>query len=287
MESESDQPAKRSAQRQLKTYEAVRSRVKTQGPSRAFALFTLWSAIVVAMYVGVFLFSFGNRTVSEAVDAGGYAWNGILVFPILVFSSLASGARERFGIRTKPPLGHWIVIGLVIVGFVVLAWLSLSGVDYPWALNLLMMVTIFFTIASRSIRQLRDKRASNSDRWEAEPLNRSARCSTALIGLVMGLLVATSTQTWFPLLSAVVMMLLAVMLMGWQTRWGFPSTGYEWAPIHWVAFGITISMLFLMTILLSRTAWITTPISLATGVFILLVMLSASLLPLRAGHKQL
>ncbi|AIY00682.1 hypothetical protein ART_1083 [Arthrobacter sp. PAMC 25486] len=285
MENEQAYPSQDSAARQLRNYEALRSRTSLQGPSRAFALFTLWSAIIVAVYVAVFLFSFGGRTVNEVVSAGGYSSSGILVFPVLLFSSLVRGARERFGIRTKPAPGHWIAYGLIIVGFMTLAGLSIAGVNYPWGLNLLVVVAIFVTMATGPIRQLRRSPASDSDRWGNEPLDRLARLSTTLIGVAAGLLAATITQAWFPLVSAVVMMSLVVVLIGWQARWGLPRTGYEWGPIHWMAFGIVVSVLFLLSVLLSHTSWITTPNSVSVGILVFLVMLIASFLPTRARHR--
>lgn len=283
MESKPFEPSQITAGRQLRSYESVRDKV--QGSSRSFALFTLWSAIVVASYMVIFLFSFGNRSVDEVVATDGYSWNGLIAFPILVFSSLASGARERFGVRTKPSRGHWLAIGLILAGFMTLAGLSISSVKYPWPLNLLMAAAIFFAMASGSLRLLRHPARTDSQCWDAQPLSRMARTSTALIGLVTGLLVATSTQTWFPLLSATVMLLLIAVLMGWQAPWGLPATGYEWAPVHWVSFGIIVSALFLMTTLLSQTSWISTPTSLVTGIIIFALMLAVSFLPTRAQHK--
>lgn len=284
MENEQAYPSQDSAARQLENYEALRSRTSLQGPSRAFALITLWSAILLAVYVAVFLFSFGGRTVNEVVSAGGYSVSGILVFPVLLFSSLVRGAQERFGIRAKPAPGHWIAYGLIIVGFMTLAGLSIAGLNYPWGLNLLVAMALFATMATGPIRQLHRSPGSESDRWWNEPLDRLARLSTTSIGVAAGLLAATITQTWFSIVSAVVMMSLVVVLIGWQARWGLPRTGYEWGPIHWMAFGIVVSVLFLQSVLLSHTSWITTSISVAVGVLIFLVMFIASVLPARAGR---
>ncbi|WP_146071659.1 hypothetical protein [Cryobacterium sp. Y50] len=287
MENESRDPSRHSAAEQLRSYEDVRNRVTLQGPSRAFALLMLWGAVVLAVYVGVFLFSFGGRPVDEvASGAGGFPYTGILLFPVLIFSSLVSGARERFGIRTKPAPGYWIAYGLIIAGFMTLAGLSIAGVSYPWRLNLLVAVTIFLTMSAGPIRQLRRATTPNPDRWMNEPLSRPARWSTALIGATAGLLAATSTLAWFPVVGATVMMALVVVLGGWRARWGLPRTGYEWGPIHWAAFGIAVGVLFLLTVLLSRTGWITTPISVATGVLVLFVMLIASFLPTRSRGRQ-
>lgn len=282
MENEQSYPSQASAARQLRNYEALRSRTSLQGPSRAFALFTLWSAIIVAVYVAVFLFSFGGQTANEVVGAGGYSSSQILVFPVLLYSSLVRGARERFKIRTKPAPGHWIAYGLIIVGFMTLAGLRIAGVNYPWSLNLLVAVALFVTMATGPIRQLRRSPSSDADRWGNEPLDRLARISTTLIGIAAGLLASTITQAWFPLVSVMVMMSLGVVLIGWQARWGLPRTGYDWGAIHWMTFGIVVSVLFLMSVLLSHTNWMTTPISVAAGVLIFLLMLIASFLPARA-----
>lgn len=241
----------------------------------------LWYSVVLSVYIGVFLFSFG------ATNANGYSHTVMLPLPVLIFGALISGTRERFSIRTKPSLGSWIAAGLVIAGFLTLGLLNVIEVGYPWWLNLGVAAAAFVTMAVGPVRQLRRARATaDSHRWRNEPLNRPVRWTTALIGAGAGLAAATSTQAWSPIVSIAVMLLFATALTGLRAPWGLPRTGYEWGPIHWTAFGFAMAVLFLLTWLLARTDWVTTATSVAAGVLILLVMLLASFLPPRARRSQ-
>ena len=81
------------------------------------------------------------------------------------------------------------------------------------------------------------------------------------------------------------MLLLFVVLIGWRADWGLPRTGYEWGPMHWAAFGIVISVLFTLSVLLSNTGWITPPISITAGTLALLIMLFTAFRPRRPGRS--
>ncbi|CAN5247852.1 hypothetical protein BH11ACT4_BH11ACT4_15400 [soil metagenome] len=274
-------PSPRDAAEQLRSYDGVRAKVP--GPPRAFLLLGLWAAVILAVYVGVFLLSLGGRPLNAAAPGPVYfSYVTIILFPVLVFSSVVAGARERFGIRTKPTLRYRIAYVLVCAGFITLGWLSIAGVPYPWGLNLLLPLLLFLTMAAGPIRQLLRKSATGQAAWINKPLSRPARWSTAAIGAVSGLLVGTAASPqWFSIVSLAVTLALVVVLIGWRARWGLPWTGYEWGPIHWIAFGISTSVLFLVFLLLSRTDLVTLPISIAAGGFVLLVMLTASFLPAR------
>lgn len=284
MESDAVRPSTDDAAEQLRNHDDVRDRVAHRGPSRAFALLMLWSAIMLSVYVGLFLLAFGSRPLDEMSSSAG-RYSTMLVFPILVFSALVSGARERFSIRTKPSLGHWIAYGLIVAAFLGMLGAIVAGVGYPWWLNILVPAALFVTMAARPIAQLQRAATPDSDPWVSKPLSGPARATTVMIGAALGLIAATSSQPWFPLVNAAVMLLLVVVLAGWRARWGLPRTGYEWGPVHWTGFGISTGVLFLLAVLLARTESVTAPISMTAGILILLVMLLASMVPFRARSE--
>lgn len=280
MESEPAPPSTGDAARLLQRHDETRDRVEQRTPSRAFASFMLWGAAVIAVSVGVFLLSFDPQPPDE-VAAGAGASTPLLIIPILIFSSLVSGARERFGVRTRPSPGYWIAVGVILAGVLGLQVSIIAGLVYPWWLNLLLPTALFAVMAAGPIRQLRRARTPEEERWTSEPLNQPARSTTTLIGVVLGTVAATSTQPWSPLVQMAIVALIVVALIGYRSRWGLPRTGFEWGPIHWAAFGITVGILFLLTALLTRTDWIDTWVAVALGVVAAAVMVLTSLLPAR------
>lgn len=270
---------------QLHSLEQLRKRVETQNPSRAFALLQLGSAIVLSVYVGVFLLSFGSRP-PEGTVADGYQYTSMILLPILMFSSLVIGARERFKVRKKPTIQSWVGSVVVLGSFMGLVVLTIIGASYPWWLNLLVPVAMFVTMGAGPLRRLRLSRTSDSVHWVTARLSRPARWTTGSIGAAAGLLAASGgQQMWFAVTSLGVMGALLVVLIGWQATWGLPRTGYEWAPIHWAAFGLTMTILFGLGVILSRTDWITIPVSVGAGVFIVAIMLTASFLPAQSQRR--
>lgn len=285
MESNTDDSPTVAAAR-LQSLDDIRGAVQDRGPSRALAQLQLWGAVVLGVYVGVFLFSFGAPAVDQVASVGGgYVYTSILLFPVLLFSGLSGGARERFGIRRKASRGTGIAYVLFLAAFMALLVLTIAGIPYPWFANLIVAALLFATLAAVPIRQL-SKRVGVSlgERWVNEPLSIPVRWCTALIGAAAALVVGASTLQIFPVISVVVMLSLVLALIGWRASWGLPRAGYEWGPIHWSAFGVTMTVLFVMVLLLTRTTWITTPVAVTAGVFVLAIMLIAALLP-RARNR--
>ncbi len=268
---------------QLRSHDDVRAMVERRGPSRAYATLQLWGALVLGVYGAVFLIAFGGRTVDEiAAGESVGASTMLLLFPVIVFSGLLDSAKQRFSIRRKPSLGFWIAYGLIFGGFGALVVMITVSVTYPWWLNVLVPVALFVTMATAPIRVLLSATTTPvAERWGNEPLSRPTRWATVLIGAMAGVVVATSTQQWFSIVAIVIMLGLVVVMIAWASFAVLPRPGYEWGPIHWSAFGVTMSVLFLVALLLVRTTWITPVVTVIAGVFVFVVMLTASRLPLR------
>jgi hypothetical protein len=283
---ESYQGSRKDAAAQLSHHDTVRSAAHRLGPSRAYALFQVVGALAAAIYIGTFLFSFGDGVPTESA-AGNTAshYTVMVLFPALLLGPLVSGARDRFSIRRKPSTAYVVAWGLVSAGFLALLVSGLAGAVHPWWMNLMVAVAAFVTIAAGSIRQLLRATTPDSERWANRPLSRAARWMTAAIGLLMGTIAATSTQPWFPFASVASLILLVIALLAGKTPWGLPRTGFEWGPAHWGAFGITTSALFALAVLLSRTAVVTTPLVVVVGLVVSLVMVLASVLPIRPRRR--
>lgn len=247
----------------------------------------LWSAVLISVYLAVYLFLFGGSTVGAAsAQPGGYTPTWVILTPVLMFSGLVRGARERFHIRTKPSPLHWGLYALVLAGFVTLGALSMAGVGYPWWLNAILPLVLLASMAATPIRGLLTTTPESSPPWASVPLAAGVRIMTTLIGLANGVLLATFTH---PLLAAfsglTVMVLLFVVLLGWRSAWGLPRVGYEWGPIHWGAFAICTATQFTCVVFAAVTTWFTTPNSIAAGVLVLVVMGISAVLP-RENRRQ-
>ena len=282
MESGSPRIAADKAAASLQGYAQVRAKVEDRGPSREFAQLQLCLTVALSAYLGVFLISSAADPPTE-VSAGARDYtSGLLVLPVLLLGSLVSGARERFSIRSKPSVAQWVAVTLIIGGVTVLLAVSIAGVAYPVWVALLVPAFLFVIMAAGPIRVLSGSATGAARQpWSSTPLSRPVRRTTVLIGLSTGLLAATSTQeAWFAVISSAAMLVLVVIfLFGWRAEWGLSHTGYEWGPIHWAAFGIVLSVLFVLSMLLATTEWITTPVSILAGVLALLVMVGAAVLP--------
>jgi hypothetical protein len=286
MESRDDATTATTAARLLQQQEEVRSRLARRGPSRGYQWLLVCSAVLLSAYVGVFLHAFSGFDPASA-GPGGYTYTNLMLLPVLLYSVLVNGARERFGIRTRASVAQAVGSVAAIVAFVVLGSLSIAGVGYPGWLNVVAPAVLFAVMAIAPIRRLFASRsAPPTDRWANTPLTVPARWATAGIGVVLGLLAATTTVVWFPIISAATLLVtLSVVLISWRLQWGLRSTGFQWGPVNWVLFAVATAALFALAAALSTSYPVTEVVAVAVGVFVLVVMTIAALLPFAAADE--
>lgn len=258
-------------------------------PSRGYWWLMLWSAVLISAYAGVYLLTFGGSTVDEVSErAGGYAATWVMLMPVLAFSALVSGARERFNIRTKPSPLHWGFYGLAMAGFIALGALSVAGIAYPWWLNTLVPSIFLATMAATPVRSLVTTSRGSSTPWGNAPLSVASRLMTALIGVAIGILLVASVNTLAAAISSIIVMVfLIAALVSWRSPFGLPRVGYEWGSIHWGCFGACAVIVFACVLLMTFTNWFTTPYTLVAGVLVCIIMGVAALLPRRDFRREL
>ncbi|MGZ0212389.1 MAG: hypothetical protein ACKVI4_07920 [Actinomycetales bacterium] len=276
------QTTRAEASRQLQHYQEVRDSVKQRGPSRGFAWFSLWSALMGASYVGVFLLAFSG-SIGTAGDSNPdkFSQTSLLIVPILAFTTMTTGARERFGIRRALPRAAWIPLVLAFIAMTGLAGLSVFDVPYSRSLIPLVALAVFVPLAAPAIAQLiQVPRSRNPARRSSEPLSTPVRWNTAIMGAVAGLLISFGT---IPIVSALVMVAaLAGIMLAYvleESSWTLPRVGFEWGWMHWTAFGITTSTLFAFAVLAPLAKSPSFAASVAAGIAVFLIMLVASALP--------
>ncbi|MBH0128931.1 hypothetical protein [Salinibacterium sp. NK8237] len=276
------QPTGAEASRQLQQHQEVRDSANQLGPSRGFAWFSLWSAFMAASYIGVFLlaFSAGIGTAGNS-DPGKFSQTSLLVVPLLAFTTMTTGTRERFGIRRALPRVVWIPLVLAFFAMTVLSGLSVFDVPYsPWLIPLVALA-VFVPLAAPAIAQLiRVPRSRTPARRSSEQLSTPVRWNTVIMGAVAGLLISFGT---IPIVSSLLMIAaLAGIAFTYalnESSWVLPRVGFEWGWMQWTAFGITTSTLFAFAMLAALPQSPSLAAALAAGIAVFLVMLVASALP--------
>jgi hypothetical protein len=107
--------------------------MKRRAPSRGSSWLSLWGAALMSSYIGVFLATFpALSTTDDTIDTFNFTQTGLLVFPVLLYSSLVVGAREHLSIRTRPTRRSTIAYALLVAAFIALLALRITGTQYPW-----------------------------------------------------------------------------------------------------------------------------------------------------------
>lgn len=278
----SPQTTSQEAAHQLQQQQEVRDSVQEHGPSRGFAWFQLWAGIMAAAYIGVFLFAFSAGVgTAEDSNPGNMSQTSLLIVPILAFSVLTTGARERFGIRTALPRSVWIPLVAAILGMFGLAGLSVFDVPYPRWLIALVTLTVLIPIAAPAIAQLirAPQPRNRADRHYA-PLSKPVRWNTVIMGAVAGLLITSGDILIVSML--VMLVALAGIMVSFvltESRWILPRAGFEWGWMQWTAFGIATSTLFMFSVLNPLSGSTAPAATISAGIAVFLIMLVASALP--------
>ncbi|WP_158685404.1 hypothetical protein [Microbacterium halophytorum] len=276
------------ANRRLQELARLERSASERAPSRAYWWLMLWSAILISVYVAVFLATFGDSTTEDVSErSGGYSATWVMMTPVIAFSALHSGARERFRIRTRPSTLYWCLYGLAAAGFIAAGVLDIAGIAYPRWLNMLVPVVLLLTMAASPVRHLVTSSPRSPASWGDSPLSGAARLMTVLLGAAIGLLLASSAITLAAAVSgAIAMVFLIVVLASWRSSYGLPRAGYQWHLIHWVSFGTSSAIVFVCVLLTTFTTWFGTGHNAAAGALVFLVMGVAAFLPRRSDQRE-
>lgn len=276
-------PDSTAAAMSLQQYARVRARAADRGPTRGYSWLLVWSGLLLSVYFGVFLSAYAGFEAGSA-ESGGYTYTNLLLLPVLLFSALVSGARDRFSIRSRSTRRQVIGYIAAILAFMVLGALTITGMTYPWWLNLLAPVALFTAMSAAPLRELLTTRSTRTDeRWGNLPLANPARWTTAMIGVAFGVLAATTTLGWFPIISAATLLVtLSATLISWRLPWGLRATGHQWGPAHWGMFAATTAFMFALAVALSVSVAVTTPVAVSAGAMVCVFMVGAAFLPFRS-----
>lgn len=270
-----------SASGQLDEFARIQRSVERRAPARGYWVLALWSAVLMASYFGAFLFSHGGFTPAEVgARAGGYSGVWAFMAPVLIFSSLQSGARERFSIQAKPSRLQRLVYLFLTLGFVALIGLSFAGISYPGWLNAALPLAVLLALAAGPFRRLLATPRNSAEVWGNAPLPSDIRLMTACIGLFIGVLLATASTPFAAAITGMVVFLcLLLVTLARDSRFGLPRVGFEWGSIQWSAFGVCAAVAFLGFTLGNVASWFSPAWSVAAGVLVFLIMCGSAAFP--------
>ena len=242
--------------------ERVGASVRARTDFRAHAVIQGWTAASLFVYVATFLLLFGSPAHSGSAAGLGhnYAYVNVLLIPFLILTQLVRGARDRLPISFALPRRGMKLL-LVLPGMIIfLAALVafLVGIDYPWWVTLLVATAIAAPLGVLAISTSRNAGGTASHLQVTSPrppLGRTSAGMTAGLGVYFGVVAALTPYPWFPVAALLLTLALFVPLVSWNARSGLPSVGSEWGQPQWVAFGITFTLLFALTIVATKSAW--------------------------------
>ena len=267
---ESNEVSQEEAVRALRDHDLVLAKQGQSRVSREGVWITAWAAVITVTFVAVDLFLIAPGSPATVPSYP-------LLAPLLISSGLTNGALERFGVRVKPasPVA-WLII-FAFACFVALTGLSVFQVEHPRILDLAAVLLLSGGFAWLTIRQLRRSTRDENSTWLTPRLSRATQITTCGVGVVLGALVATTPLDMVAatITAMIAMISLATMLLLWQSRYGLGNAGFEWRRIHWTAFGVSVTITFTATILVSFDK-LSPPLAIAGGIATAAIMVGAS-----------
>lgn len=239
---------------------------------RRMARLACAEAIVLAVYLTIMMFSFGQKFSSPFL---------IVVALFLIWVQLSAELRESYG--GQPRLSGtsqrvYLAFGLVaVLAVVVGVWLQIVGVGISVLARFVPGVALLAVFGGRALRDLR--RAPEALPNESDPFTVGARSATAGLGIVLGVGVWT-TATGESMLAAIFAPFAMALLLGWSiaayASSRLPALGAIWRWPQWSAFALGGATLAAMMLLVMHTDVVTAPlaISSALGVAVLFVVVA-------------
>lgn len=251
---------------------------------RTQSLIQAWGPLVIFAYVTTFLllFTYPTQVAGANVFNAGPMYANILLIPLLAQTQLVQGARNRLPVSDATPVkGRKLLFVLLgIAAFMAIAAASLLGVMIPWWVSILVAVcaatppAILAVISSKKARiQTHDRPSSGNQ----QPLSKPARCVTLGLGIYLGIAGVSTTFSWFLLAAVGLLLILIILMICGNTRWGLVSVGSEWQQHHWVAFGASFLLFFALTLTVVRTSWNTPVVGMIGGALIAAPLVIAAL----------
>ncbi|MET0954526.1 MAG: hypothetical protein ABWY68_01160 [Cryobacterium sp.] len=280
------QPGTAAATELLQSGDAVTGRVRAAIDARTQAISDSRMAAAVLAYVfAVALSGTGHAAIGGAADAEptGLGFAFLILVPFLAATALEQGLKES--LHTTAParsrLRRALVLGasmlpLLVVLLLVVFWQT----PRPLALLITVVTTVpLLVLAVRSALRARGWGVRRPKPTWLAPLGAASQISTAALGLWLGAIAALSGTTLIVVSSITVIAFLFTMILTQPSRWGLPRLAGEWGREQWAAFSCSYLFVLALAVMLSRTSWDLTAVSMVGGVCVAAPLVIAAFRP--------
>lgn len=268
----------------LKAIERMRRRTAASG--RAFAWLNLGSAVLIAVYLGLFVTLFAIDT----TESGSRVAN-LLLPTVLLHSAIVEGARERAGIHRRKDAADVVVLVLGLAFVLAIFALVIIGIvdDAPvpiWLGPVAGALAVPLLAGLPAVRLLRIERAraeaddDGQHAWPTGPLSRPARMlSLAVAGLLAVVVAAQGAAVTSLLTSVLVLVAVVVALAAQGSRWSLARAGVEWSRRHWSGFAGSVLLVFASAAVIVVTGEPSLPGTIGLGLLTAAPLTAAVLIP--------
>ncbi len=256
-------------------------RARAGDVSRGHAILQLAFTVMMASYMGVFVFT-------GSIEGGASAFGGttmtLMLPPVIVASSLIAGTSERFRRRLRTTARQWAAIGFFLVMLVGLFIWGIAGSGYPWWIAFLAAAATLVIFGIRPLGVLlRARSAPGEEDSEAPaPLSAPVRVTTIALGVYFGLacaFVLLPAAAWGVNMAGLILVVIA--LSAQTSPWGLLHTGYAWRLPQWAGFAVATTVMFVLTVLIIATELVTAPVAIAAGAVVAGSVALSAFLPRR------
>lgn len=232
---------------------------------RRMAQLACAEALILAVYLTVMMFGFGNASVSSSFI--------LLVALLLLWIQFSNELKESLGGQPRmsgTAQRNYLVFGLlVVVAVMVGVGLQIAGVEIPVGARFMPGAVLLLIFGRRTLRDLRS--ASPALPRERDPITTGARYATAALGALIGAAVwAAASETGA--FSSIVALCVMLLMLGWgfavYVSGRLPALGAIWRWPQWTAFALGSGALIAATFVTVPSGAFTSALVVAVAVCI-------------------
>lgn len=263
------------AQRYLEHLGEVTARRDRTIDRRAQAWLQIANAVATAGYLLVF---------AVVIRSAAHVELQALVFVFLIWTQIAAGISQRYGMQRKLSRAQWpLILAGSLLGAVALTVLFLTafvpgfpaiGMVIPSAIMLLGFGGYGLLLLRRASRDPRPPRLPRAS------LDRSVRLGTSLIGAGIGAMIALMA-TPDGVLRSVLLLLILLMMIVWMcamtSSFGLPAIGEAWRWPHLMV--LALGGAILAAVVMPGAAWEATLVPAVLGLVVAAMFVLVSFVP--------
>ena len=283
-----DQPGTAAAAQLLEAGHQVGDRVREAIDARTRAILDAWMAVAALAYALAFALSCFGIVNGIGMNPGVTNESGdgmtvvfLVIAAYFTVSALAEGVTVSLRRPARRP-SRWrrfSATGASALPLLVLLVLSFVAPETPWPAVLAVAVVAAGPMVILALRSAGSARSAGVRRPEpamSELLDVPDRCITAGLGLALGALGA-ATGLPVPFLGTIAFIVFTCALLWTRDRVG--RAAEFWGRTQWTAFGCSYLLVLGQAVLLARTPWDLTVVSIVGGVLVAAPLVVAAFRP--------